>query len=169
MDPKEVMSYLKLGQDSNIYESRLIKIFCHVGKIEEKLDHNVMPSHDYGSLEKHFEFFHDIIIKTRQEYPNKLLLNIMGTNIAQKINRYREINGIDMLPFVRANTDLSLIVSRHSRNTREYLSEISDVHMRLLILNGSLFLQSLIPWGHLYAVLPNTSPGSTRIKLDPVV
>jgi KaiC/GvpD/RAD55 family RecA-like ATPase len=168
MDPKEVMPYLKLERDSNIYESRLIKIFCHVGKIE-KSDHNVTPSQEHGGLEKHFEFFHDVIIKTRQEYPNKILLNIMGTNIAQKMNRYREINGIDLLPFIRANTDLSLIVSRHSQNTREYLTEISDVHLRFLILNGSLFLQSLIPWRHLFAVLPHASSGSGRLKLDPVV
>ena len=168
MDPKEVMSYLKLERDSNMFESRLIKIFCPVGKID-KSDHDVTPSEEHGRLEKHFEFFHDVIVKTRQEYPNKLLLNIMGTNIAQKMNRYREISGIDLLPFIRANTDLSLIVSRHSQDTREYLTEISDVHLRFVILNGSLFLQSLIPWRHLYAVLPYTSSGSTRVKLDPVV
>jgi hypothetical protein len=93
----------------------------------------------------------------------------MGTNIAEKMNRYREISGIDLLPFIRANTDLSLIVSRHSQDTLEYLTGISDVHLRFLILNGSLFLQSLIPWRHLYAVLPYTSSGSTSVKLDPVV
>src|SRR5919197_234707 len=167
MDPKEVMSYLKI-EDSNIYQSRLIKIFCHVGKTEEKSDHNLTQSHKHGSLDKHFEFFHDVIIKTRQEYPNKLLLNIMGTNIADKITIYSETSGIDFLPFIRVNTDLSLIISRRSQHTREYLSEISDVHLRFVILNGSLFLQTLIPRRHLYAVLPASSLG-TRIRLDPVV
>ena len=167
MDPKEVMSYLKI-EDSNIYQSRLIKIFCHVGKTEEKSDHNLTQSHKHGSLDKHFEFFHDVIIKTRQEYPNKLLLNIMGTNIADKISRYSEAGKLDILPFIRANTDLSLIVSRHSQDTIKYLSEISDVHLRFVILNGSLFLQTLIPRRHLYAVLPASSLG-TRIRLDPVV
>jgi KaiC/GvpD/RAD55 family RecA-like ATPase len=166
MDPKEAISYLKLERDKDTYESKLIKIFCHVGRIEQKPDHNVTQCQEYGRLKKHFEFFHDVVIKTKQEYPNKLLLNIMGTNIAQKINRYREIGGIDLFPFIRANTDLSLIVSRHSQNT---LSEICDVYLRFLILNGSLFLQSLIPWRHLYAVLPHVSSGNNRIKLHPVV
>jgi KaiC/GvpD/RAD55 family RecA-like ATPase len=169
MGPEEVMSYLKLERDSNIYESRLIKIFCHVGKMEEKSDHNAEPSREYGPIDKHFEFFRDVIIKTKQEYPNKLLLNIMGTNIAQKMYRSREINRRELLPFIRANTDLSLIVSRHSQSTRESLTEISDVHLRFLILNGSLFLQSLIPRRHLCAVLPYASTGSNRIKFDPVV
>jgi KaiC/GvpD/RAD55 family RecA-like ATPase len=166
MDPKEAISYLKLERDKDTYESKLIKIFCHVGRIEQKPDHNVTQCQEYGRLKKHFEFFHDVVIKTKQEYPNKLLLNIMGTNIAQKINSYREIGGIDLFPFIRANTDLSLIVSRHSQNT---LSEICDVYLRFLILNGSLFLQSLIPWRHLYAVLPHVSSGNNRIKLHPVV
>jgi KaiC/GvpD/RAD55 family RecA-like ATPase len=166
MDPKEAISYLKLERDKDTYESKLIKIFCHVGRIEQKPDHNVTQCQEYGRLKKHFEFFHDVVIKTKQEYPNKLLLNIMGTNITQKINRYREISGIDLFPFIRANTDLSLIVSRHSQNT---LSEICDVYLRFLILNGSLFLQSLIPWRHLYAVLPHVSSGNNRIKLHPVV
>jgi KaiC/GvpD/RAD55 family RecA-like ATPase len=168
MDPKEVMSYLKIG-DSNIYQSRLMKIFCHVGQAREKSEHNLTQSHNHGNLEKHFEFFHDVIIKTRQEYPNKLLLNIMGTNIADKITIYTETSGIDFLPFIRVNTDLSLIISRRSQDTREYLSEISDVHLRFVILNGSLFLQTLIPRRHIYAVLPPTSSVSTLIRLDPVV
>jgi KaiC/GvpD/RAD55 family RecA-like ATPase len=170
IDPKEVMAYLKSEPDSNTHESGLVKIFYHVGETHESSNQKaILPREAYGQLEKYVEFLQEVIIKTRQEYPNKLLLNIMGTNIAQKINAYSEIARRDLISFVRSNTDLTLIFSRRLHNTRERIPGICDVHLRFLILNGSLFLQSLIPWRHLYAVLSPASSGSSRVRLDPIV
>jgi hypothetical protein len=48
----------------------------------------------------------------------------------------------------------------------EYLSEISDVHLRLLMINDTLFLQALVPASTLYAVVFD---GGGGISLKPVV
>src|SRR5207244_7567669 len=113
-------------------------------------DYNITPCSNWDNFEKQLEFFYDIVIKTRREHPNKLLLNVMGADMFQNIHHYREIN--EIMPFIKENTDLSLIVVRHSQNIGEYLSEISDVHIRITIINGTIFLQSLIPCTHLYAI-----------------
>jgi hypothetical protein len=170
VDPKEVGSYLKSESDPNIDESGLLKILCYVGKTHESSNHYAtMHGDEYRQPEKYIEFFHEVITKTRQEYPNRLLLNIMGTNIAQKMNANGEIAKTKLFSFIRANTDLSLIVGRRLHDTKEHIPGIYDVHLRFLVLHGSLFLQSLIPWSHLYAVLPPVSSGSDSVKLDPIV
>jgi hypothetical protein len=170
VDPKEVGSYLKSESDPNIDESELLKVLCYVGKTHESSSQYTTTSRDqYWQPEKYIEFLHEVITKTRQEYPNRLLLNVMGTNIVQKMNANAEIAKTKLFSFIRANTDLSLIVGRGIHDTQERIPGIYDVHLRFLVLHGSLFLQSLIPWSHLYAVVPPASSRSGTVKLDPIV
>jgi hypothetical protein len=170
IDPREVIAYLKSELDSDTDKSELIKVLYRVGETHKRSNHSaISPGDEYGQLEKYVEFFHEVITKTKQEHPNKLILNIMGTNIAQKMNAYVEISRTDLLSFIRTNSDLSIVVSRRLHNTLEHISGICDVHLRFIILNGSLFLQSLIPWRHLYAVQSPASSGSNRVELDPIV
>src|SRR5919199_1275731 len=170
VDPKEVGSYLKSESDPNIDESELLKVLCYVGKTHESSNEYTTTSRDqYWQPEKYIEFLHEVITKTRQEYPNRLLLNVMGTNIVQKMNANAEIAETKLFSFIRANTDLSLIVGRGIHDTQERIPGIYDVHLRFLVLHGSLFLQSLIPWSHLYAVVPPVLSRSGTVKLDPIV
>ena len=169
VDPKVMMTYLK-SYLPTAPESELIKMFFPPSKVEQTSNYNhTIPYHNWTNFEKQFEFFHDIVLKTRQEHPNKLLLNIIGMGMSNKLHMYREINGIDIMSFIRANTDLSLIVIRQSQNIQGYLSEVSDVHLRFIIVNGTLLLQSLIPCTHLYAIVTDKSSVYPRIKLDPIV
>ena len=43
----------------------------------------------------------------------------MGGEMFQKMHNYGEINGIDLMPFIKANTDLSMLVVRHSQDIGE--------------------------------------------------
>jgi KaiC/GvpD/RAD55 family RecA-like ATPase len=168
-DPKAaVMPYLEpyLSSDS---ESGLVKIFLPSNKVRGVFDSNLASGSNWGVFEKQFEFFQDIVIKTRQEHPNKLLLNMMGGDMFQKMHNYGEINGIEIIPFIKANTDLSIVVVRHSQNIGERLSEISDMHIRFTIINGTLFLQSLAPCAYLHAIVIDRSSGYPKIKLEPIV
>jgi KaiC/GvpD/RAD55 family RecA-like ATPase len=167
-DPKAVMSYLEpyLSSDS---ESGLVKIFLPSNKVRGVFDYNMASGSNCSVFEKQFEFFQDVVIKTRQEHPNKLLLNIMGGDMFQKMHNYGEINGMEIIPFIKANTDLSIVVVRHSQNIGERLSGISDMHIRFTIINGTLFLQSLTPCAYLHAIVIDRSSGYPKIKLEPVV
>jgi hypothetical protein len=170
INAKEVMTYLRLEPNSNTDETKLLKILCYDEEVDEKSNQNsrlLKNQHEY--LEKYVESFHEVITKMRIQYPNKLLLNIIGTNAAQKVNAHADIGQTNLWSFIRKNTDLSLVVSRRLHNTRHHISEVCDVHLRFLILNGSLFLQSVVPWRHLYTVLSRSSSGGSTFKLDPVV
>jgi len=57
------------------------------------------------------------------------------------------------------------VISRSQREMLEYFSEVSDVHLRLLLINDTLFLQPLVPASTLYAI----EFGKDHIDLEPVV
>jgi len=105
--------------------------------------------------------------KLRKKYRNKLLLNIMGTDILQKFYGQREIKNVleNMMADIKSNADLSVIISHSQHDVLEYLSEVSDIHLRLLMISDTLFLQSLVPATTLYAVVPDRH----QITLEPVV
>jgi len=170
VNAKEVTSYLRFEPNSNTDETKLLKILCYDKDVDGESNQNyrlLKNQHEY--LEKYFESFHEVIAKTRLQYQNKLLLNIIGTDAAQKINEHADLGQTDLSSFIRKNTDLSLVISRRLHNTRQHISEVCDVHLRFIVLNGSLFLQSLVPWRHLYAVLSPPSSGGSTVKLDPVI
>jgi hypothetical protein len=93
----------------------------------------------------------------------------MGGEMFQKMQNYGEINGIDLMPFIKANTDLSIVVVRHSQDVGERLAGVSDMHVRFTMINGTLFLQSLVPHTYLHAIVIDISSGYPKIKLEPIV
>ena len=106
--------------------------------------------------------------KIRQKYRNKLLLNIMGTDIMQKSYGQKGIRGgmENMMSDLRTSADLSIAVISHSQqDVLEYLSEVSDMHLRMLMISDTLFLQSLVPATTPYSVVFDEN----HIKLEPVV
>jgi hypothetical protein len=106
--------------------------------------------------------------KIRKKYPNKLLLNIMGTDIIQKSYGQKGIRSSleDIMSDVKTTADLSIAVISHSQHdVLGYLSEVSDMHLRLLMISDTLFLQSLVPATPLYAVVSD----GHQITLEPVV
>jgi hypothetical protein len=105
----------------------------------------------------------------KQKHPGKLLLNIIGIDIMQKspLNSKDIRHGIEQLMSAVRASDLSIaVIGRSQKDMLEYLSKISDVHLRLLMINDTLFLQVLVPASTLYAVVFD---GRSGISLEPVV
>jgi KaiC/GvpD/RAD55 family RecA-like ATPase len=168
VDPKAVMPYLEPYLSTNS-ERGLVKIFLTSSEAKGICDYNGTSRSKWDAFEKQFEFFHNVVTKTRQEHPNKLLLNVMGGEMFQKMHNYGEINGMDLMTFIKANTDLSIVVVRHSQDVGERLAGISDMHVRFTMINGTLFLQSLVPHTYLHAIVIDRSLGYPKIKLEPIV
>ncbi|HZD81716.1 MAG TPA: gas vesicle protein GvpD P-loop domain-containing protein [Nitrososphaeraceae archaeon] len=166
-DPSIVITYLESYLPA-ASKNRLIKIFCPADKVEVSSDY-IIPYQNCNDFEKRFEFFRDIVLKTRQENPEKLLLNIMNIDMYQNVHKDGQINKMEIMPFIRENTDLSLLVIQHPQNILKHLSGVYDTHLRLTIINGTLFLQSLLPWNHLFAIVTDRSSGYPKIKLESVV
>lgn len=133
------------------------------------------------------------IHKMRQMHRGKLLLNIMGVDMLQKFysSPCRDNDddtrgdlriGIErLLSSAKASADLSVAVVRTSdEEVLKNFSEVSDMHMKLLMINGTLLLQSIIPQSTLYSVTfdktgtkgdsdDDTSNGAYQVNLEAVV
>jgi KaiC/GvpD/RAD55 family RecA-like ATPase len=96
------------------------------------------------------------LVKMKQRHRDKLLLNIMWTEAIQSLRRPRKLrNGMkNVLSRIMAHADLSIAVLTPSQeDILELVSELSNIHLRFMIINDTLFLQSLVPSSNLYSLI----------------
>ncbi len=165
MDATVIMSYLRpyLPKED---KKNLIKIFS-----TDKINHQYAISQHQKLVdsEKQIQYFRDLILKTRREHPNKLLVIVMGVGMCSRIHQYQEVNGTDFMRFISSTADLTLIALRHHYSTELNLSEIADVHLYLAAVSGTLVLHSVMPETHSYAVVTDRFSGYPVIRLEPLV
>jgi hypothetical protein len=109
------------------------------------------------------------ILKIKQKHPDKLLLNIMWTDVLQRLYGANEVkSGMkNTLSNMRINTDLSIAIIRYNQvDILDLLTEISDVRLRFMMINETLFLRSLIPSSALYSMVFNDK---SELNLEAVV
>jgi KaiC/GvpD/RAD55 family RecA-like ATPase len=69
---------------------------------------------------------------------------------------------------VRGRADLTLVLGRSGEITQG-LTERASVHLKLMEIEGTLFVGSEVPWSGFYAVIPGVTGGNPMIQLEPVV
>jgi KaiC/GvpD/RAD55 family RecA-like ATPase len=109
------------------------------------------------------------VFKMKQKHPDKLLLNIMWTDVMQRLYGAKRVRSAmkNILSKMRVSTDLSIVVIRYSQgDVLELLSEVSDVRLRFMMINDTPFLQSLVPSSTLYSLVFDER---SEVSLDPVV
>jgi hypothetical protein len=110
-----------------------------------------------------------MIAKTRRNYPNKLLVNVLGMAMCCRIHQYNEANGTDLLPSISATADLTLLAVRHHHSTELNLSGMADVQLHLTSISGTLVLHSVKPETHPYVVVTDRSAGYLALRLESLV
>ncbi|WP_268543957.1 RAD55 family ATPase [Candidatus Nitrosotenuis cloacae] len=99
----------------------------------------------------------------RAKNPDKLLLSIIFSDTMPKITS-QDLNEI------RQHSSLTVAVNVNpTDDVRSMLSRYSDVSISFLDIGGTLFLQSDMPWSHLFAVTMEKTGNGAQIKLEPVV
>lgn len=96
------------------------------------------------------------LVKMKQRHRNKLLLNIMCTETTQSLHRATKLRNEvkNILSRIMAHADLSIAVLTTSQeDILEFVSELSNIHLRFLMINDTLFLQSLVPSSNLYSLI----------------
>jgi KaiC/GvpD/RAD55 family RecA-like ATPase len=96
------------------------------------------------------------LVKMKQRHRDKLLLNIMCTEAVQSLHRARKLrNGMkNVLSRIMAHADLSIAVLTPSQEDMvQFVSELSNIHLRFMMINDTLFLQSLLPSSNLYSLI----------------
>ncbi len=169
LDQEQIIRYLQSSYGHT--KTSLIKIFSFASS-SKKVSDNLLSERRYDENKKQLECFQETMYRLKKKYPKKILLSIMGTDLVQGFYKddesKRRVESI--ISFIKSNSALSIFVQRHSQEgTQNYLSDISDVHLRISEINGTLFLHSEIPWSHLYAIIPDRYSGQPAIKLEPIV
>jgi KaiC/GvpD/RAD55 family RecA-like ATPase len=96
------------------------------------------------------------LVKMKQRHRNKLLLNIMCTEATQCLHRATKLRNEvkNILSRIMAHADLSIAVLTTSQeDILEFVSELSNIHLRFMMINDTLFLQSLVPSSNLYSLI----------------
>lgn len=167
-EPSIVIAYLKSYLHANP-KNELVKILWPSNRVEHSVSEYIIPYQKWNS-KRRFEYFQHAVLKVKQENPNKLLLNITGIETNHKVKSFEKKDHIqEILSFIRENIDLSLFVTQRSENIQESLYDVYDIHIRLRIINGSLFLQLLGTDSPLYEMINDTSSGYPKIELEPMV
>jgi KaiC/GvpD/RAD55 family RecA-like ATPase len=159
-DPQAIMNYLSPSIPAG--KAILFKILW-TGRVKGMADNIISPD-----KKKQADPSIAALAKLKQKYSGRLLLNIMGTDIMQRLYGQKGVRtGMEnLMSDMRTSADLSIAVISHSQgDVLEYLSEVSDMHLHLLMINDTLFLHSLVPASTLYSVVFD----GHQINLEPVV
>lgn len=167
-DSKFLESSLKSNFDKAISEG-LIKIISTTDIENKEIG---QPSLDEKNIinKNHLQLVKNNILKMKEKYPKKMLLNIMGYDISDRFHNDEDINYVQksLVEFIKLNTDLSFLINRNLGNENQ-ISQKSDMVLRLFLKDDTMFLQSQKPWSQLFAVFPTKYEENATLSLEPIV
>lgn len=106
-------------------------------------------------------------IKKRDKKMVLCVLNADLLGLTAKADPHK--SELEQLSKVRSNSDLTIFISRKLSNDRHTpISELADIRLSVLEIDGTMFLQLESPWSHLYAITvqPEKEHG---IQIEPLV
>lgn len=109
------------------------------------------------------------LAKMKERHPDKLLLNILWTEAIQSLYGAERVRSVmkNILSSMMAHADLSIAVLTHSQeDLLELVSEVSNIRLRFIMINDTLFLQSVLPPSNLYSVVFNEK---SEMSLKPML
>src|SRR5919107_199008 len=109
------------------------------------------------------------LVKMKQKYRSRVLLCIMSAESLQSLDIAKNLRGVLMnkLTSILTHADLSIVLLAPSQaDILDSVSEVSNIHLRLTMIDDTLFLQSLTPSSNLYSVIFD---GRSHMTLKPVV
>jgi hypothetical protein len=150
--------YQKLGQN--------LRIFHHMSK-DPEISRFIVEYRSEDTFPERFKKLQNTVANVRSQHKDRLLLNIvMLEDLGGRLNEDSRFS--EIISYLKLNTNLSVLVSNGPNKHKEIISKV-DIYLRLHILSGTLFLQSVIPSGHCHAMMVQRSLGSPRIRLDCLV
>jgi KaiC/GvpD/RAD55 family RecA-like ATPase len=107
----------------------------------------------------------ETVIKLKNKNPENLLTAVV---FSEALNGFSKA-GIEEFFKLKSACDLTIVVNTNSQEAQDFMSKNSDISIRFLEINGTLFMQSEIPWSHLYAITVDKNSGYPRIRLESIV
>jgi KaiC/GvpD/RAD55 family RecA-like ATPase len=109
------------------------------------------------------------LAKMKQKYRNKVLLNVMSTESLVCLRGTEDVRAalMNLLSRILTCADLSIaLLTQSQADILNFVSEVSNIHLRLLVINDTLFMQSIVPPSSLYSLVFD---GPSHMTLKPVV
>ena len=109
------------------------------------------------------------LVKMKQKYRNRVLLSIMSAESLQNLDIAKNLRGVLMnkLTSILTHADLSIVLLAPSQaDILDFVSDLSNVHLRFTMIDDTLFLHSLVPSSNLYSVIFD---GRSHVSFKPVV
>ena len=122
------------------------------------------------NVTKQTEQIQQEISKIKKKSQKKMLLSILSADTLKLISKIDpDKNDLELLSQIKSNSDLTVFISRRLVNNRHtFVSEIADIRLSILEVDGAMFLQSETPWSNLYSIVVQSEKGHS-IKLEPIV
>ncbi len=109
------------------------------------------------------------ITKIKKENSKKMLLSIVGPEMVNAVSKSETADFSDLFSIIKTNSDLTVIISRRTTDIKYTpVPEISDIRLSIHEIDGTIFLQSDIPWSELYAIVVRPEKDD-KIRLEPIV
>lgn len=118
----------------------------------------------------HLQLIQKNILKMKKKYPKKILVNVMGYDISDRLYNIDDNNYIQnsLIEFIKLNTELSFLISKNSMITKQ-ISLKSDMIIQFFLNEDTLFLQSQKPWSQFFAVIPSKHEENAYLHLEQIV
>lgn len=168
IDEKTIMSYIRPHLPSE-HKKDLVRISHTDTNKDLPSNYTESEFQNLSNSQKQIQCFRDMIVKARRDYQNKLLVNVMGMGMCSTIHQYRKEHGIDLMAFISATADLTLIAVEQPHGTELNLTEMADVQLHLSRICGTLVLHSVIPETVPFAIVTDRSSGYPAIRLESLV
>ena len=171
IDAKAIMKYLKPYLPTG-FKKDLLRIFCLAPPRNADAlssDYESSRKDDAAISRRHMKYYCELVLKTRQNYPRRPLLTIISAEMFRTKYHLRERNAVDLLSFLNANSDLTLMPASSSHCQELNLSEMANLHLRLTTISGTLILRSISPESCPYAIIARGYPRLPSIRLEPLV
>jgi KaiC/GvpD/RAD55 family RecA-like ATPase len=90
----------------------------------------------------------------KKKYPGRLILNIMAGDFSSldDADKDEDLPLEDLIESARASDISFALISSSNKEQFGYFSGLADVHIKLLTINNTLFLQPILPASTLYAL-----------------
>jgi hypothetical protein len=159
----------KTGQDMIVQYTKSLGLQNDLVKIITTIQSKKSSASLKDRVDKQLDSIQQEIQIIKKKYQKKMLLTILGPEVADLFSKDSSKQDRESLSFIKSNSDLSIFVSRRlSDNRHTHLSEIADIRLLIVEIDGTLCLQSETPWSHLYAIVASPEKGN-GINLGPIV
>jgi archaellum biogenesis ATPase FlaH len=139
--------------------------FLRIGPASKDSAHDSSASGDRNQNENLMRRLNENITKEQQNSPNKLVLCAMSLGHLQRLGTH---SMLEFLRLGRQNFDLSIVISRKSESLA-WSSEIVDICLKIVVINGTLVLRTLYPVSPILAIEVEKLFGFPVTNLIPLV